>query len=118
MIEKLIERIQEYQKNNGTEYEPQIILFKLSGCNVCKSLETNLMIDGWSYESFDFMEDKHSDMADEVEMILNSNHYPIVCITYPETKIIIPESPVRHDKLITNLNTEISFYKQLIPHLT
>ena len=118
MIEKLIERIQEYQRIHGTEYEPQIILLKLHGCNTCKSLETELMIDGWSYDVLDFMEDKHNEIADEVEAILETNSYPIIVITYPETKIICTNSPVRHEKLITNLNPTITIYKQLIPHLS
>lgn len=118
MIEKLIERVQDYQKQNGTEFDPQIILLKLSGCKVCKSLETDLMLDGWSYESFDFMDSKHENLADEIETILDTNSYPIICITYPETKIICPESSVRHEKLITNLNPNISIYKQLISHLS
>jgi hypothetical protein len=118
MIEKLIERIQEYQRTHGTEYEPQIILLNLHGCNTCKSLETELMVDGWSYDVLDFMEDKHNEIADEVEAILETNSYPIITVTYPETKIICTNSPVRHEKLITNLNPTTTIYKQLIPHLS
>ena len=64
------------------------------------------------------MENKHSEIADEVEAILETNSYPIIIVTYPETKIISTDSPVRHEKLITNLNPTISIYKQLMPHLS
>lgn len=118
MVDKLIERVQEYQKNNGEEFEPQIILFKLHNCKVCKSLESELMIDGWSYESFDCMDDKHEAIADEIEGILQSNSYPVIFINYPEVKIIHTDSPIRHSKLISNLNPNITIYKQLTPHLS
>jgi glutaredoxin len=118
MIENLIERVKSYQVQHGTEFDPQIIIFKLHGCKVCKSLETELMVDGWSYETFDCMNDEHADMADELEQTLETNHYPIILITYPETKIITPASPIRHEKLITNLNPNITIYKQLTPHLS
>lgn len=118
MVEKLIEKVQMYQKNNGTEFEPQIIVFKLHGCKVCKSLESELMIDGWSYESFDCMESKHELIADEIEGILQSNSYPVIFINYPETKVIHTDSPIRHSKLISNLNPQITIYKQLTPHLS
>jgi glutaredoxin len=118
MIEQLINTVKEYQVKNGVEFDPQIIVFKLHNCKVCKSLESNLMVDGWSYETFDCLDSKHNDIADHVEDVLQSNNYPIVFVTYPETKILIPESPVRHEKLITNLNPELSIYEQLINHLS
>jgi len=118
MIENLIERIKEYQRENGTEFDPQIILFKLHNCKVCKSLESELMIDGWSYEAFDCMKPEHEAIADEIEEVLQSNNYPIVLVTYPETKIITPNSPVRHEKVITNLNPSKTIYVQLTPHLS
>lgn len=118
MIEQLIDKVQQYQEQNGTEYKPQIILFKLHGCKVCKSLESELMVDGWSYEVFDCMDSKHESIADELESTLQSNSYPIIFITYPETKIVHTDSPVRHPQLITNLNPQVSIYTQLTPHLS
>lgn len=118
MIEALIENVKRYQVQNGTEFDPQIIIFKLHGCKICKSLETELMVDGWSYETFDCMDEKHNEMADELESTLETNHYPIILVTYPETKIITPASPIRDKKLITNLNPNVSIYKQLTPHLS
>jgi glutaredoxin len=118
MVDKLIEMVQEYQRNNGVEFEPQIVLFKLHGCKVCKSLESELMVDGWSYEVFDCMDGKHEHIADEIEGILQSNSYPVIFINYPETKVIHTDSPIRHEKLISNLNPEITIYKQLTPHLS
>jgi len=118
MVEQLIEKVQKYQKDNGTEFEPQVIVFKLHGCKVCKSLETDLMVDGWSYESFDCMDTKHELIADEIEGILQSNSYPVIFINYPETKVLHTDSPIRHSKLISNLNPQITIYKQLTPHLS
>lgn len=118
MLEQLIDNVKTYQQQNGKEFDPQIIIFKLHGCKVCKSLETELMVDGWSYETFDCMNDEHSTLADELEATLETNHYPIIFVTYPETKIITPASSVRHEKLITNLNPNVTIYKQLTPHLS
>lgn len=86
-----IERIIQYQKEKGTEFNPQLILFTLSGCPVCKQLITELMLDGYSYEEFDCNTDEHSDIADYLESSLGTNHYPIIFISYPESKIIITE---------------------------
>ena len=118
MIENLIERVKSYQVQHGTEFDPQIIIFKLHGCKVCKSLETELMVDGWSYETFDCIDEKHNNIADELEEQLQTNNYPIIFITYPATKIVTPASPVRHEKLITNLNPNVTIYKQLTSHLS
>jgi hypothetical protein len=106
-MQELIDTIKQYQVQNGTEFDPQIILFKLSNCGVCKALEAELMVDGWSYESFDCMNSKHSDIADTLEDKLQTDKYPIICITYPEAKI-----------LTTNdLDPNKSVYKQVTLHL-
>ena len=118
MINELIENVRAYQKHNGMEFDPQVILFKLSGCKKCKELETELMVDGWSYESFDCNTDEHADIADILEEQLKSNTYPIVFITYPEPKVLLPQSPILDKKVITNLNPNQSIYKQLTPHLS
>jgi glutaredoxin len=117
-MEQLINQAIQYQRDNGTEFDPQIILFKLHGCKVCKSLESELMVDGWSYESFDCMDSKHEQFADYLESELQSQSYPIVFITYPETKILHTDSPVRHEKLISPLNPKQTIYNQLTPHLS
>jgi glutaredoxin len=106
MIE-LIDTIKQYQLKNGSEFDPQIILFKLSNCAVCKSLENELMVDGWSYETFDCLNSKHSDIADMLEETLQTNTYPIICITYPEPKILT----------IQDFDTNKSVYKQLTSYL-
>jgi glutaredoxin len=118
MIEALIERVKGYQVEKGTEFDPQIIIFKLHGCKICKSLETELMVDGWSYETFDCINDEHSEIADELESTLETNQYPIILVTYPQAKFITPASPIRDGKLITNLNPNVTVYKQLTPHLS
>lgn len=118
MIEQLIDIIKQYQVTKGNEFDPQIILLKLSGCKVCKSLETDLMLDGWAYEAFDFIKSEHEEIADEVENTLQTNSYPIIVVTYPTSKIIVMSSPVRHDKVITNLNPNQTIYEQLIHHLS
>jgi glutaredoxin len=84
----LIKKVITYQKEKGTEFDPQLILFTLHGCPVCKELTSNLMVDGYSYDTFDCNKDEHSDIADFLEDILNTNHYPIIFITYPENKVI------------------------------
>lgn len=106
-MEALINKVKRYQEVNGTEFDPQIVLFKLSGCSICKSFETELMIDGWNYEAFDCMEDKHSDLADELESTLNTNRYPIIFILYPEPKVIT----------INDLDPDINIIKQISKHL-
>lgn len=116
MIETLINKVHGYQREKGTEFDPQMILFKLSGCSKCKELEAELMVDGWSYEVFDCNQNEHSDIADEIESTLKTNAYPIIFITYPETKIIVNTSGVNNEKVII-LNPNISFYKQLTVHL-
>lgn len=117
MINELIENVKTYQTQNGTEFDPQIILFKLSGCKKCKELETELMVDGWSYESFDCNTDTHSDIADKIEATLKTQTYPICFITYPKNKILLPQSGITDKQVITNLNPNQSIYKQLTPHL-
>lgn len=116
MINTLIEKVQSYQREKGTEFEPQMVLFKLSGCSKCKEVETELMIDGWSYDTFDCNMDIHSDIADEIESTLKTDAYPIVFILYPEPKIIVNTSGVL-DKSVIILNPNTSFYKQLTIHL-
>jgi glutaredoxin len=80
--------IKNYQKEKGKEFDPQLIIFTLSGCPICKEVITELTIDGYSFEEFDCNKDEHSDIADHLEDELNTNHYPIICITYPEEQII------------------------------
>jgi hypothetical protein len=116
MIEALINKVRSYQGEKGTEFDPQIILFKLSGCSKCKELEAELMIDGWSYEAFDCNQNEHSNIADKIESTLKTDAYPIVFTLYPESKIIVNTSGVI-DKSVIILNSNISFYKQLTVHL-
>jgi len=116
MIEALINKVRSYQGEKGTEFDPQIILFKLSGCSKCKELEAELIVDGWSFESFDCNMSDHNDIADELELTLKTNAYPIIFITYPETKIIVNTSGVIDEKVII-LNPNLSNYKQLTHHL-
>ena len=116
MIEALINKVRSYQGEKGTEFDPQIILFKLSGCSKCKELEAELIVDGWSYEAFDCNQNEHSNIADEIESTLKTDAYPIVFTLYPESKIIVNTSGVI-DKSVIILNSNISFYKQLTVHL-
>jgi len=88
MNSNLIEEVIRYQKEKGTEFDPQLIIFTLHGCPVCKEVLSNLMIDGYSYESFDCNKDEHSEIADHLEDELFTNHYPIIFITYPEQRVI------------------------------
>ena len=97
--------IKNYHKENGTEFDPQLIIFTLSGCPICTSLVTDLMIDGYAFEEFDCNKDKHSDIADYLENELKTNHYPIICITYPEEKIITVDQ-LDQNKPIYNQVTE------------
>jgi glutaredoxin len=85
---ELVNYITNYQKEIGTEFDPQLIIFTLSGCPICTGIVTDLMLDGYSYEEFDCNKDKHSNIADHLEEVLNTNTYPIICITYPEPRII------------------------------
>lgn len=107
MNSSLIEQIIRYQKEKGTEFDPQLILFTLSGCPVCKEVLSELMIDGYSYETFDCNKDEHSDFADYLENTLNTNHYPIIYISYPESKIIT----------VDDLDDKKPIYPQITEHL-
>jgi glutaredoxin len=107
MIE-LVNYIKNYQKEKGTEFDPQLIIFTLSGCPVCKSLISELMIDGYAYEEFDCNKDEHSDIADHLEDILNTNSYPIICITYPEPKVIT----------MNQIDSKKPTYNQITEHLS
>jgi glutaredoxin len=103
----LIEKVTKYQKEKGTEFDPQLILFTLSGCPICKEVLSNLMVDGYSYDSFDCNKDEHSDIADYLEEVLNTNQYPIIFITYPEPKIIT----------VDTLNNNKPYYPQITQYL-
>lgn len=107
MNSNLIEAVIRYQKEKGEEFDPQLIIFTLHGCPVCKEVISNLMIDGYSYDSFDCMKEEHSDMADHLEEVLNTNHYPIIFITYPEPKIIT----------VDMLDGNKQYYPQITEHL-
>jgi glutaredoxin len=104
---ELINHIINYQNELGTESDPQLIIFTLSGCPICTSLVTDLMIDGYTFEEFDCNKDEHSSIADYLEDELKTNHYPIICITYPEKKMITTDQ----------LNQNKSVYDQIIEHL-
>jgi glutaredoxin len=99
--------IKNYHKENGTEFDPQLIIFTLSGCPICTSLVTDLMIDGYAFEEFDCNKDKHSNIADYLEDELKTNHYPIIYITYPEEKIIT----------VDQLDQNKPIYNQVTEHL-
>ena len=91
--------IKNYQKEKGKEFDPQLIIFTLSGCPICKEVITELTIDGYSFEEFDCNKDKHSDIADHLEEVLKTNSYPFIFIIYPEPKIITtldlnPKKPI------------------------
>jgi glutaredoxin len=88
---ELLEVVKRYQDENGTEFDPQLILFTLSGCPICGDIISNLKKDGYSYEEFDCNKDEHSDIADHLEDVLSVNRYPFIFITYPEPNIIITE---------------------------
>ena len=108
MNPQLVEMVTKYQKEKGTEFDPQLIIFTLHGCPICKEVLSNLMIDGYSYDSFDCMKDEHSDIADHLEEVLNTNQYPIIFITYPEPKIIT----------VDNLDNNKQIYPQITEHLS
>ena len=108
MNSNLIEEVIRYQKEKGTEFDPQLIIFTLHGCPVCKEIVSNLMVDGYSYEAFDCTKDEHSDFADFLEDILEVNRYPIIFITYPESKIIT----------VNDINDNKPTYPQITEHLS
>jgi len=103
----LFNKVIEYQKVNGTESNPQIIMFRLAGCRKCKEVQVDLMINDADYDEFDCMDEKHQEIADEVETTLNINHYPILFITRPQYKIITTD----------DLKPEHSIYEQIQKYL-
>jgi glutaredoxin len=103
----LFNKVIEYQKVNGTESNPQIIMFKLAGCKKCKEVQVDLMINDADYDEFDCMNEKHEEIADEIEATLNINHYPILFITRPQYKIITTD----------DLKSEHSVYEQIQKYL-
>ena len=103
----LFNKVIEYQKVNGTESNPQIIMFKLVGCKKCKEVQVDLMINDADYDEFDCMNEKHEEIADEIETVLNINHYPILFITRPQYKIITTD----------DLKSEHSVYEQIQKYL-
>jgi glutaredoxin len=103
----LFNKVIEYQKVNGTESNPQIIMFKLAGCKKCKEVQVDLMINDADYDEFDCMNEKHEEIADEIETVLNINHYPILFITRPQYKIITTD----------DLKSEHSVYEQIQKYL-
>jgi hypothetical protein len=105
---ELVNYIINYQKEIGTESDPQLIIFTLSGCPICTEIVTNLMIDGYIFEEFDCNQDKNSIIADYLEDKLKTNYYPITCIIYPEIKIIT----------VDQLDQNKSIYNQITEHLT
>jgi hypothetical protein len=46
----LFNKVIKYQKVNGTESNPQIIMFKLAGCKKCKEVQVDLMINDADYD--------------------------------------------------------------------
>lgn len=103
----LFNKVIEYQKVNGTESNPQIIMFKLAGCKKCKEVQVDLMINDADYDEFDCMNEKHEEIADEIETVLNINHYPILFITRPQYKIITTD----------DLKSKHSVYEQIQKYL-
>jgi glutaredoxin len=103
----LFNKVIEYQKVNGTESNPQIIMFKLAGCKKCKEVQVDLMINDADYDEFDCIDSKHEEIADEIEATLNINHYPILFITRPQYKIITTD----------DLKSEHSVYEQIQKYL-
>ena len=103
----LFNKVIKYQKINGTESNPQIIMFKLAGCKKCKEVQVDLMINDADYDEFDCMNEKHEEIADEIETVLNINHYPILFITRPQYKIITTD----------DLKSEHSVYEQIQKYL-
>jgi glutaredoxin len=103
----LFNKVIKYQKVNGTESNPQIIMFKLAGCKKCKEVQVDLMINDADYDEFDCMNEKHEEIADEIETTLNINHYPILFITRPQHKIITTD----------DLKPEHSVYEQIKKYL-
>jgi glutaredoxin len=103
----LFNKVIKYQKVNGTESNPQIIMFKLAGCKKCKEVQVDLMINDADYDEFDCMNEKHEKIADEIETVLNINHYPILFITRPQYKIITTD----------DLKSEHSVYEQIQKYL-
>ena len=103
----LFNKVIKYQKVNGTESNPQIIMFKLAGCKKCKEVQVDLMINDADYDEFDCMEEKHQEIADEIEETLNINHYPIIFITRPQFKLITMDDII----------SEQSIYKQIKKYL-
>ena len=88
---ELLKKVKKYQDENGTMFDPQLILFTLSGCPICEEVTTNLKKDGYPFEEFDCNKDEHSDIADHLEDVLVTERYPIIFVTYPNPEIIIPE---------------------------
>ena len=106
-MESLITYITKYQKEIGTEFDPQLIIFTLSGCPICKEITTELTLDGYAFEEFDCNQDKYSDIADYLETVLETNSYPFIFITYPEPKVITT----------LTLDPNKSIYPQITEHL-
>jgi glutaredoxin len=82
-------------------------MFKLAGCKKCKEVQVDLMINDADYDEFDCMNEKHEKIADEIETVLNINHYPILFITRPQYKIITTD----------DLKSEHSVYEQIQKYL-
>lgn len=56
----------------------KVTVFRLSGCSYCEELVTKLEAHGIEYESIDA--DENSDLADEIEDLLEVYVYPIVIL--------------------------------------